>query len=167
MFCYLSLADLISILIGIAALVFTGMSWRRQNKRDKLEEQRYQDSQRKSLIIEFYRNPSIWTISTQNSIEVLDLLVRITNDSPNAITLKSLTVFFYDEDGYKTHGISKEVWDDRHPILGTSIDPRNLHTLCINVDFMGIDLEKNRISIDIKDTLGDTYSSVIKYIDEF
>src|SRR5690606_12541644 len=91
----ITLADIINALIGIGALIFTGISWKRQNKRDRLEEKRYQESQRKSLRfnITFPRYHMGWT--PKDARWTFILRAELINDGPNPVVLNYARLDFY------------------------------------------------------------------------
>jgi|SRR5690606_38030342 len=156
----ITLADIINALIGIGALIFTGISWRRQNKRDKLEEQRYQESQRKSLRfnITFPKYHIGWT--PEDARMTFILKAELINDGPNAVVLNNARLDFYnsarDKKPFYSHsGIDDTTWKN------AKLKPQDNWHISFSpiVDENEDRVENSLVEVVITDIVGDTYKS--------
>lgn len=156
----ITLADLINAIIGIGALIFTGISWRRQNKRDKLEEQRYQESKRKSLKfnITFSRYHIGWTPEEARFTFILK--AEVINDGPNPIVLNDAKLNFYntafDRNPFHSHYAKiDDKWKN------TKLNPQDNWF----IDFLPIvdeneeKVQNSLVEVVITDIVGNTYKS--------
>lgn len=152
--------DLLNFLLAGIAIVFTYKSWKRQDRKDKLDERRYEEQQRKSLRfnITFPKYHIGWT--PEDARMTFILKAELINDGPNAVVLNNARLDFYDtardKHPFYSHGsVDDSSWKN------AKLNPQDNWFISFSpiVDENEDKVQNSLVEVVITDIIGKTYRS--------